>query len=127
MYALLVAVTIPIGLATRKLPELFPQIVDEYGGDVLWAVLFFFISRFIWIRKSLLSIAIITFAFAVAIECSQLYQAPWINNLRATFPGQMILGHTFLWTDILCYAVGVGLAGLIAALIERKRNHTALK
>ncbi|WP_379134752.1 DUF2809 domain-containing protein [Paenibacillus sp. sgz500958] len=31
----------------------------------------------------------------------------WINSIRATFPGGLILGHGFLWSDLLRYAVGI--------------------
>jgi len=41
-------------------------------------------------------------------EFSQIYQAPWINGIRATTVGHLILGSTFSWWDMLSYTVGVG-------------------
>ena len=52
-------------------------------------------------------------SFSYCIEISQLYQADWINAIRGTTLGALVLGHGFLWSDILCYTVGVGLAILI--------------
>ena len=51
--------------------------------------------------------------FSVAIELSQLYHAPWIDSIRHTTLGGLILGFGFLWSDLACYAVGVGLGVVI--------------
>jgi hypothetical protein len=122
IYLLLSIITIVIGLATRKLPHLFPPFIAEYGGDTLWALLFFFLFRIVLISKPISKVAIATYVFAVLIEGSQLYQAPWITALRETFMGQMILGHGFLWSDLACYAAGVLLGWVIGFLLERKRQ-----
>ncbi len=52
-------------------------------------------------------------AFSVAIELSQLYHAPWIDSIRQTTLGGLILGFGFLWSDLACYAVGVVLGVLV--------------
>ncbi len=122
IYVLLMAITLPIGLATRKLPHLFPAIIAKYGGDLLWASLFFFFFRLIFQKKSLLSVDTITSVFAAAIELSQLYQASWINEIRGSFVGQMALGHGFLWSDLFCYAIGIGFAYLLSIIIEKKKE-----
>ena len=122
IYLLLVIVTIIIGLSTRKLPHLFPSFIAVYGGDTLWALLFFLLFRIIWIKKSIWFIAVITYSFCILIECSQLYQGEWIVRLRETFPGQMLLGHGFLWSDLLCYAAGVIIGCAIAYMIEKKKS-----
>ena len=54
--------------------------------------------------------------FCYFIEVSQLYQAGWINNLRNTTIGGLILGHGFLWSDILAYSFGVTIATIIELL-----------
>ncbi len=55
-------------------------------------------------------------AFAVAIDLSQLYHAPWIDSIRQTTIGGLILGFGFLWSDLACYALGVGLGVAIETL-----------
>ena len=52
-------------------------------------------------------------SFSVAIELGQLYHAPWIDSIRQTTLGGLILGFGFLWSDLACYAVGVGLGVMI--------------
>ena len=54
----------------------------------------------------------IALAFSFAVEISQLYQADWINAIRHTTLGGLVLGFGFLWSDLLCYGVGV-LLGVI--------------
>ena len=57
-----------------------------------------------------------------AVEFSQLYQAGWINAVRETHLGALVLGRGFLWSDLACYTAGVGagwLAELVAAAARR--------
>lgn len=58
-------------------------------------------------------LALAALVFAVLIELSQLYRAPWIDAVRASRPGALVLGQGFLWSDLACYAVGVSLAALV--------------
>jgi hypothetical protein len=51
-------------------------------------------------------------------ELSQLYQAPWINHVRATTLGHLILGSTFSWLDLLAYTVGVSLCSALEILFK---------
>jgi hypothetical protein len=51
--------------------------------------------------------------FSVAVEISQLYHAPWIDSIRQSTIGGLILGFGFLWSDLACYALGVGLGVMI--------------
>ena len=119
LYFVLAVCIVAIGLATRKMPQLFPDFIAAYGGDTLWASLFFFLFRLLFPTPSAIKIAICTFAFALAIEISQLYHAPWIDQIRHTFLGKMILGAGFLWTDLICYAAGTLFALLLATLFEK--------
>jgi len=122
IYILLFVVTIPIGLSTRKKPEWFYEPIAKYGGDILWTSLFFFLFRIIFPTKKLVTILLYTYAFAVSIEISQLYHANWIDDIRRTFLGKMILGFGFLWSDLICYAIGALLGWALATLIEKKSS-----
>jgi hypothetical protein len=56
------------------------------------------------------------------IEVSQLYHAEWIDNLRNTYLGELILGSSFVWGDLVAYSCGTGLAILIDYLIKSYRK-----
>ena len=62
----------------------------------------------------------------MSVEVSQLYQAPWINALRATRIGALALGQGFLWSDVVCYALGVTLAVAVdSRIVRRSRSRPA--
>ena len=61
--------------------------------------------------------ALAAYCFCFVIELSQLYHAPWIDGLRHTRLGGLILGYGFLWSDLICYAVGVATGWLIELAI----------
>ena len=122
VYLLLLIVTVPIGLATRSATLELPTIIKTYGGDTLYATMMFWLVRLIAIEKSLVKVAIIALLACFFIEILQLYQADWIQSIRHTFPFGLILGYGFLWSDWLCYAVGVLLPLMIAVLVEKTSN-----
>jgi hypothetical protein len=119
LYFFLVLLTIPLGLATRFWNQSMPQVVQLYGGDVLSATCIFFGVRFLAVRRSLFWVTVVSFIVCILVECLQLYKAPWILELRRTRVGGILMGHGFLWSDLVCYAVGVLIGLLIAYFAER--------
>jgi hypothetical protein len=69
IFLLLIVLTACLGIATRKIPEVFPSFIARYGGDILWALLFFLVLRIIWPSRPLLHIALITYAGGLMMEC----------------------------------------------------------
>jgi hypothetical protein len=59
-------------------------------------------------RAPTLTITMLALSFSWGVEFSQLYHAPWINAIRATIPGRLVLGSTFNWPDLPAYAIGIG-------------------
>ena len=60
-------------------------------------------------------LVIISLAITYTIELSELYQAGWINQLRNIKLIGLILGYTFLWSDLIMYTIGI----TVGALLER--------
>jgi hypothetical protein len=112
-----VVAVIALGLASRKFPSLFPAIFGKYPGDALWAIMVFAGLAFIKPRASTARLAVLAFAISCAVEFSQLYHAPWLNAIRDTTIGHLVLGSTFSWFDIVAYAVGVLVGSLVDALL----------
>lgn len=105
---MLAAACIALGLGIRANLLPLPPLLITYTPDVLWAMMVFALATFIAPHHSPPVVALAALGFALIMECSQLYQAEWINDLRATRAGGLLLGHGFLWSDIVCYGVGVG-------------------
>ena len=109
-----------LGLTSRKNVIDYPEWFVVYGGDTLWATLVFLGICVLLPKLTTLVVIVLALAFSFAIEASQLYQAPWLNDIRSTTLGGLILGFGFKWSDCLCYAVGVTLgAGLDKLILLR--------
>lgn len=117
IYLILIIVTIILGLLSRKVSGL-PHVISAYSGDVLWAMMVFFIIAFIFNNKSTILIISWAIIFSYSIEISQIYHAPWIDAIRNTTLGALVLGFGFLWSDLVCYTVGI----IIGAIIDRLIN-----
>ena len=99
----------PCGLSKIRLSQQIHHSLHIYFGDTLWALAAFLGIGLILTRQSTRTVAFLAMAFSIAIELSQLYHAPWIDSIRQTTLGGLILGFGFLWSDLACYAAGVGL------------------
>ncbi len=124
LYAALTLGVIAVGVASRKFPGLFPAVLDKYPGDALWALMVFFGLCVALPRYTTRCLALAALTISFVVEFGQLYQAPWINAVRATTPGHLVLGSTFSPSDLLAYVVGVSLgvgAAKIPALVRLRR------
>lgn len=116
--AILVAIA---GLFTRSRWMPRPNFVAEFGGDTLWALLVFWIVCFLFPAMSTARVAIAAGTFSAGIECSQILHAPWLEALRSTLFGRLVLGQGFLWSDLVCYATGIAI-GVLLELARRARR-----
>ena len=110
LYAGLVLAVIAAGLLWRSSFMPLPSVVSKYGGDALWALMVFVGFGFLVPRASTTILSLMALTFSWGVEFSQLYHAPWIDAVRATLPGRLVLGSTFNWPDLPAYALGIGLA-----------------
>lgn len=114
-YVLAVFISIILGLVSRKFGQMLPLFVAENAGDMIWAMMIYFGFRLLLVHKSMLTAIVLSFLFCFCIEFSQLYQATWINQLRSTVLGGLVLGKGFLTIDLLRYSVGI----ILAATLDR--------
>lgn len=121
VYAALVLTVIALGLASRRFDDMLPAVMGKYSGDILWALMVYLIIGFLIPKLHITYTALAALTFSVLIEISQLYHAPWIDAIRATRFGGLVLGYGFLWSDILCYSIGIILG--IALEISTRYKH----
>ncbi len=127
VWVALIVLTGSLGIGSRRFGQSLPGFAAAYAGDTLWALAAFLGFGLILPRFSTRRIALLAISFSVAIEVSQLYHAPWIDSIRGTTVGGLILGFGFLWSDLTCYAVGVGLGILIERVILNDRSKPTTK
>ena len=116
-----VLVVIVAGLASREFPGLLPASLGKYPGDALWALMVFLLIGFAMPAWRSLHVAALAVFTSYSVEFSQLYQATWINSIRQTTPGHLVLGSTFNWHDLTAYTVGV-VVGYLAEVACRIRG-----
>lgn len=114
-YAIAVVITMVLGYSSRSFADSLPGFVAEHFGDALWACMIYYGFRTIGVHKNLFWAAGASLIFCFGIEFSQLYQADWINEIRRTFIGALVLGNGFLTVDLIRYSVGI----MFAIIVDR--------
>lgn len=122
IYLACAACVMLLGLASRRYAGHLPAFLGEYSGDTLWALMLFLLVSAMLVRHSPMVRAAISLTLAFLVEFSQLYHAAWIDSLRQTVLGGLVLGFGFLWTDLICYSVGIGLGAGVDWLFSRARS-----
>ena len=116
-----IIIVILLGLASRRYGALLPAWLATYSGDVLWGLMVYLIVGLLLPKQMIIYTAMTAFVFSASIEISQLYHAPWIDVIRSNRLGGLLLGYGFLWSDILCYAIGIAM-GVGLELFYYRRN-----
>ena len=122
VYIIAATVVVITGLASRRNRGRLPSFLAEYAGDTLWALMLFLLVSTLLAGRTVRARAAISLALAFLVEISQLYHAPWIDSIRQTTLGGLVLGFGFLWTDLVCYSVGIAAGSLTEWGIGRFRG-----
>lgn len=80
---------------------------NNYGGGVLYEVFwclvaFLFLPRLRYITPIALWVLVVT----CILEVLQLWHPPFLQSIRSTVIGRMLLGTTFVWWDFPHYVLG---------------------
>jgi hypothetical protein len=113
LWIVLLLLTVALGLGSRRYATSLPRFVAAYAGDTLWATAAFLGFGLLLPRASTWRVALLAMSLSVLVEVGQLYHAPWIDSIRRTRLGGLILGYDFVWSDLACYAAGFALGILI--------------
>lgn len=119
-YLFMIFIVICLGLLSRRMSDYIPDIIDLFLGDLLWALMVYLMSRALFINWSARKIVLIGILFCFTIEFSQLYHGDWIDMIRRTTLGGLILGYGFLWSDLIAYLLGIGSGAAIDFFICNK-------
>lgn len=124
VYITFLAVTIALGLLSRSSLVPADSFICHYAGDALWALAVFWSLAIVWPTKETRWLCIATLGISLTIELSQLYHSEWIDHIRDFKPAALILGHTFLWSDLVCYTVGAIAGSLLHFKFFHKQHPT---
>lgn len=116
IYLLILFIIVCIGLYSRRMTGIITEIIDF--KDVVWAMMIYFLFRIVFLDWSIKKVAVIGILFCFMVEVSQLYHDEWIDKLRRTFLGELILGSQFVWGDLTAYLCGIGFGIIIDYFVE---------
>ena len=113
LIVILALLVIAVGLASRRGLVQFPAVLGNYPGDALWAWVVLLCVA--WVRPAITRgrLVGVSLVIAFAIEFLQLYQAPWMQALRANKLAYLVLGNGFDPLDLLAYVVGIALGAAV--------------
>ena len=118
-YAVLSAATIAAGLLVHFAGGPLPAAARDILGDALWAAMIYWLISWVRPRAAPLARATTALAICFAVELSQLIRAGWLDALRATSAGHLVLGSDFDARDLLAYAAGIAVAAAIDRSVIR--------
>ena len=113
---------IGVGLLTRLPLIVWPPEVAKYLGSSLWGAMVFCVIGVCLPRLAVVLLMLLAFVTAAAVEASQLLHPAWLDAFRRTTIGVLLLGRYFSFADIATYAVGIGSAGAVTAVLAGRRN-----
>lgn len=118
-YLALALGTIAAGLLVHLRGAVLGAAARDVLGDALWAAMITWLAGVLAPHSRLAVRCAAAYAVCVAVELSQLYHAPWLDAIRETEPGRLVLGSGFDPRDLGAYALGVVAAALLDAAIFR--------
>ncbi|MGK7913084.1 MAG: DUF2809 domain-containing protein [Synechococcus sp.] len=124
-YLVLMAIAIMLGLLSRSDWMPLPSFLATYAGDTIWAMMVLFLFCALAPRRTPLMLAIAALLFSFGIEFLQFYRSPWIEAIRNTTLGGLILGFGFKVSDLACYTVGIAIGAAIDVALVQHTTSTS--
>ena len=122
IYSIFILITISLGLLSRNSDISLPVFLATYAGDTLWGLMVFWMFCVLFFTKKTWIVFLYAILFSYSIEFSQFYHAEWIDSIRSTRLGGLVLGYGFKWSDLLCYLTGITFGAVIdSVLIKMKK------
>lgn len=109
----LIALCVLGSLALARFGRPYAWWLPRYGELGLWSMTLYWLLLWLQPTASTRRVTQLSLLLSLGIECSQLYQAPWIHDLRLTPVGAVVLGSGFHRIDLVCLAVGALLASVL--------------
>src|SRR6202789_4645992 len=119
-YALLLLLTIPLGLVWRMAPLGLSPFFYKYGGSALWAMALYWFVAACLPRMRVGAVASIAAGTAGALGFSRLWHTRALDAFRGTLAGRLLLGRYFSVRNIAAYWLAIALTALLDLLLLRR-------
>ncbi|NER38162.1 MAG: DUF2809 domain-containing protein [Oscillatoria sp. SIO1A7] len=97
---------VPLGLAMKFYRGPGQEWLNNSFGGVPYEIFFVLLVVFIWPQLAAVRAAVAVCLVTCLLECLQLWHPPFLQAIRATLLGRLLLGNTFQWTDFPYYFIG---------------------
>ena len=98
--------TIILGFATKFYDGLFSEWLNNSFSSIFYEAFWIFLVIFIRPQLKPNLVVFWVFIFTCFLEFMQLWKPPFLQTIRATLMGRLLLGNTFVWWDFLYYILG---------------------
>jgi hypothetical protein len=112
-FFLCLSITILLGLRFFALRGTAVDGFANHANGSLYVIAWIFFTLVLAPRLAPLPVCIAALLGTCAIDFLQLWHPPLLEAVRATLPGRLVLGSTFMWGDFPAYGIGA-LLGWIA-------------
>ncbi|QCK88270.1 DUF2809 domain-containing protein [Phreatobacter aquaticus] len=108
-----IAIVLIIAAFTLRWPALgLPWVVGKFGGATLWGAMVYCVAALIIPRAPRLAVFAFAAVTALGVEFSQLIHWDWLDAIRRTTIGVILIGRYFSWGDVAAYLGGITCAAL---------------
>ncbi|MFO7891133.1 MAG: DUF2809 domain-containing protein [bacterium] len=111
---------IPLGFFSKFYIGPFHRWFNFYFGGLLYEVFWCLIIALLVPKVSTINIVLSVLFITCGLEFLQLFHYPFLENIRSTFWGRTLIGHSFSWYDFPYYFIGCGLGYVILIKLNKK-------
>lgn len=100
-----ILIIVPVGYVVRFYSPT-PEWFNDWFGSIAYEIFWILLVAFLFPQASPLWTAVGVCLATCVLEFLQLWHPPWLEAMRATLLGRLILGNTFNGSDFLSYFIG---------------------
>lgn len=105
-YFIIAILLFAVALGLRAIWNYLPYVINIWIGDFLWAMMLYYLGIALFLPSDKYRFTLGLVLFSWFIEGSQAWHTPSLDAFRDTRFGGLLLGHGFLWSDIVSYTAG---------------------
>ena len=119
--ALLVSLSIivPLGFIIKFYPGPGHDWLNNAFGGVPYDIFWILLVAYLWPKASPLNIALGVCLITCGLEFLQLWSPPFLQAIRVTSLGRLLLGSSFSWLDFPYYFIGSALGWVWVRSLQR--------
>jgi hypothetical protein len=111
---------IPIGILSKFYQGIFQDWINNSLGGILYVIAWIAFILLIKPRLNPKWVAVLVFLATAFLEILQLWHPPFLEVIRSTLIGRLLLGTTFVLSDFIYYAIGCILSGWIFTALKSR-------